>query len=60
MKQIDEIVKDNGLNVLLNNAGISTKSTRLSFTKQTDLMKTFETNSVAPVMLTKVSMEFCS
>lgn len=54
MKQIDEIVKDEGLNVLLNNAGISPKSTRLPFTKDSDLIKTFETNSVAPVMLTKV------
>lgn len=60
VKQIDEIVKDDGLNVLLNNAGVSVKSTRLSFTKETDLMNTFETNSVAPVMLTKVSMEFFS
>lgn len=54
VERIDEIVRDEGLNVILNNAGISSKSTRLSFTKETDLTKTFETNSVAPVMLTKV------
>lgn len=54
VKQIDDIVEDEGLNILLNNAGISPKSTRLSFTKSTDLMETFETNTVAPVMLTKV------
>lgn len=57
MNQIDAIVKDEGLNVILNNAGISPKSTRLPFTKETDLMKTFETNSVAPVMLTKVRLD---
>lgn len=54
VEQVDEIVKDEGLNVLLNNAGISPKSTRLNFTKESDLTNTFETNAVAPVMLTKV------
>jgi len=53
VNQIDEIVKDEGLNVLLNNAGISPKSTRLNATKDSDLRDTFETNSVAPIMLTK-------
>lgn len=53
--QIGEIVKGDGLNVLFNNAGVAPKSTRLLFTKQNDLMATFETNSVAPIMLTKVS-----
>lgn len=53
--QIGEIAKDDGLNVLINNAGIAPKSTRLLFTKQNDLMTTYETNSVAPIMLAKVS-----
>lgn len=53
--QIGEIVQDDGLNVLFNNAGVAPKSTRLLFTKQKDLLDTFETNSVAPIMLTKVS-----
>lgn len=53
-KQIDDIVKDEGLNVLLNNAGISPKSTRLNFAKGGDIMHTFETNACAPVILTKV------
>lgn len=52
--QIEDIVKGEGLNVLLNNAGIAPKSTRLSFTKAEDLKETFETNTVAPVMLTAV------
>lgn len=52
--QIGDIVKGDGLNVLLNNAGVAPKSTRLSFTKASDLSETFETNTVAPVMLTAV------
>ena len=54
VQQIGEIVKDEGLNVLINNAAISPKSTRLNFAKDSDLRDTFETNAVAPVMLTKV------
>ena len=52
-KQVGDVVKDSGLNVLFNNAGISPKSTRLNFTKVDDLMETFSTNTVAPIMLTK-------
>lgn len=52
--QIENIVKDQGLNVLFNNAGAAPKSTRLPFTKATDLKETFEVNTVAPVMLTAV------
>lgn len=54
-KQIDDIVKDEGLNVLFNNAGVSTKSTRLSFVKPSALLETFQTNSMGPVLLTKVN-----
>ncbi|XP_058818196.1 C-signal isoform X2 [Topomyia yanbarensis] len=51
--QVESIVQDNGLNVLFNNAGISPKSTRLGFVKGDDLVETFVTNTVAPIMLTK-------
>lgn len=53
--QVSTIVKDDGLNVLLNNAGISTRTTRLDHAKSEDISTVFETNAVAPVMLTKVS-----
>lgn len=51
---ITDVVKDNGLNVLFNNAGISPKSTRLSFVKSDELINTYMTNTVSPIMLTKV------
>lgn len=53
--QVSNIVKDDGLNVLLNNAGIAIRSTRLDYVKSEDLSNMYETNSVAPVMLTKVN-----
>ncbi|XP_059618397.1 C-signal [Phlebotomus argentipes] len=52
-RKVGDIVKENGLNVLLNNAGYSPKSTRLPHTQRKDLLDCFEVNSVVPVMLTK-------
>lgn len=54
IKQIEEITENNGLNVLFNNAGIAPKSTKITATKKDDLMNTLETNTVVPIMLTKV------
>ncbi|XP_053678812.1 C-factor [Anopheles nili] len=53
VKEVEAIVQEAGLNVLFNNAGISPKSTRLNFTKSQDLVETFVTNTVAPIMMTK-------
>uniref|UniRef100_A0A1B0FM00 Uncharacterized protein n=1 Tax=Glossina morsitans morsitans TaxID=37546 RepID=A0A1B0FM00_GLOMM len=55
IKQIEEITENNGLNVLFNNAGIAPKSTKITATKKDDLMNTLETNTVVPIMLTKVA-----
>jgi len=53
VSSVDTITKGAGLNLLINNAGISSKYARLSSTKKDALMDSFETNTVAPIMLTK-------
>lgn len=52
--QINEIVNDEGLNVIINNAGVFPNKDRSHSTRD-DLMKTFEINSAAPVLLARVS-----
>lgn len=56
-KEIENVVQDKGLNVLFNNAGIASKSTRLSFVKAEDLTSSFLANTTAPIMLTKVVIQ---
>ncbi|XP_025833812.1 uncharacterized protein LOC108739839 [Agrilus planipennis] len=51
--KLENILKDDGLNVLFNNAGTSPKSTKLHLVKPSQLVDTFVTNTVAPIMLTK-------
>lgn len=53
-KNVSKIVKTNGLNVLFNNAGISTKFTRLGLVKGDQMMDIFQVNTIAPIMLAKV------
>lgn len=50
---VTEKVGDAGLNVLINNAGISTKFTRLPLVKEEQLLNSFRTNVIAPIMLTQ-------
>ncbi|XP_044755774.1 C-factor [Coccinella septempunctata] len=52
-REVEDIVKEDGLNLLFNNAGYSPKSTRISFLKTEQLTETFQTNVIGPVMLTK-------
>jgi len=47
-------VGDNGLNVLINNAGITTKFTRINMVKPEQMVDNFNINAIAPLMLTKV------
>lgn len=50
---ISDIVKDDGLNVLINNAGISSKFASINLVKPNELIENFQINTVAPIMLTK-------
>ncbi|NP_001155929.1 sniffer isoform 1 [Acyrthosiphon pisum] len=51
--QVSNIVKDKGLNVLINNAGISSKFTRIGLVKSEDLLNHFKINTIGPIMLTQ-------
>ncbi|XP_012277880.1 uncharacterized protein LOC105698305 [Orussus abietinus] len=53
---ISEKVGENGLNVLINNAGIANKFARLNLVKEEQLLDTFKVNTVAPIMLSKACL----
>lgn len=55
---VSEKVNGAGLNVLFNNAGISSKFTRLGLVKKQQIIDAFLVNTVAPIMLTKVCLYF--
>ncbi|CAG2178124.1 unnamed protein product, partial [Oppiella nova] len=52
VKQVEAIVGDQGIDTLINNAGIAITTFLDSVTAE-DMLKNFEVNSVAPLMLTK-------
>lgn len=52
-KEVENVVQDKGLNVLFNNAGVASKSTRLLGVRADDFTKSFLANTTAPIMLTK-------
>ncbi|XP_026742740.1 uncharacterized protein LOC113504571 [Trichoplusia ni] len=51
--QISKIVGDKGLNLLINNAGVTTKFTKLALVKTEQLLENLTVNTIAPIMLTK-------
>lgn len=55
VKQVEDVVKDQGLNVIFNSAGISPRSSFLGIKalKSNELMDVYAVNCVAPLMLTK-------
>ncbi|KAH8267255.1 hypothetical protein KR026_004262 [Drosophila bipectinata] len=56
ISDIEGVTKDQGLNVLFNNAGVAPKSTRITATRSQDLIETLQTNTVVPVMLAKACL----
>lgn len=48
------MLKGHGLDVLINNAGISSKFTKLKLVKEKDLTEHFGVNTIAPILMTKV------
>ena len=50
---VREMTGEAGLNILINNAGVAPKSTRITMVTEDQMMETFKTNVVAPVLLTK-------
>ncbi|GBP63589.1 C-factor [Eumeta japonica] len=53
VSKISEVVGDDGLNVLINNAGVATKYTKLGLVKTEQMIDNLMVNTVAPIMLTK-------
>ena len=53
-QQVVQEVQDAGLNVLINNAGVNPKANIETITEEA-MMNTFKTNTIGPLMLTKVS-----
>ncbi|XP_027232028.2 C-signal [Penaeus vannamei] len=52
-EDVEKIVSPKGLSLLINNAGVAPKSTRINMVKWKQMMDTFSVNTVAPLMLTK-------
>ncbi|XP_041977340.1 C-factor [Aricia agestis] len=53
VSQISAATGDGGLNLLINNAGVSTKFTKINLVKAEQLLENFTVNTIAPIMLTK-------
>ncbi|XP_072944209.1 C-signal [Epargyreus clarus] len=51
--QISKTVGNEGLNLLINNAGVTTKFTKLNLVKAEQLLENLAVNTIAPIMLTK-------
>lgn len=56
--QISKVTGDQGLNLLINNAGTSTKFTKLNLVKPEQLLSNLTINTIAPIILTKVNIYF--
>lgn len=53
VEEVSQLVQDEGLNCLINNAGISVLANFYTVTAE-NMIENFRTNTVAPLMITKV------
>ena len=53
VEEVSSIVGDAGLNLLINNAGVSPRSTRINFVNSSQMAETFAVNTISPLILTK-------
>lgn len=53
LENLRQVTQDQGLNILINNAGVAPKSTRIGPVTDQQMVDTFTCNVVAPLMLTK-------
>jgi len=51
--KVDQVVGGEGLNVLLNNAGVNQKPGDLAMTTREVMLRIYDINAVAPIMITK-------
>ncbi|GLH12882.1 uncharacterized protein GBIM_17542 [Gryllus bimaculatus] len=56
VQYIDKKTNGYGLNVLINNAGVSSKFTRINLVKSEQMIENFMTNAVAPLMMSKAML----
>lgn len=56
---VDAATEGQGLNLLINNAGVTSKVAKITAIRKSELTDNFETNTIAPILLTKVRMS-CS
>lgn len=60
VKEVSDVVQENGLNVLVNNAGANPRSGTLNMVTSDAIIESFKINTLAPIMLTKVNFNYFS